>query len=161
MTNLDSILKSRDTTLSTKVRLVRAMGFPVVMYRCENWTIKKAERQRIYAFKLWCWRRLWDCKEIKPVNPKGNQTWIFIGKTDAEAETPILWPPDVKSLIGKDANTGKETLGAEGEAGDRGQDVWMASLTQRTWVWPTPGDGEGQASLACCSPWGRQESDTT
>ena len=74
MTNLDRILKSRDITLRTKVHLVKALVFPVVMYRCENWTIKKAERQRIYAFKLWCWRRLWDCKEIKPVNPKGNQT---------------------------------------------------------------------------------------
>ena len=74
MTNLDSILKNRDITLPAKVCLVKAMVFPVVMYRCENWTIKKAERQRIYAFKLWCWRRLWDCKEIKPVNPKGNQT---------------------------------------------------------------------------------------
>ena len=74
MINLDSILKSQDITLPIKARLVKAMVFPVVMYRCENWTIKKAERQRIYAFKLWCWRRLWDCKEIKPVNPKGNQT---------------------------------------------------------------------------------------
>ena len=93
---LDSILKSRDITLSTKVRLVKAMVFPVVMYGCESWTIKKAEHQRIDAFELWCWRRLltvpWIAKEIKPVHPKGNQSWIFIGRTDAEAETPI-WPP--------------------------------------------------------------------
>ena len=101
MTNLDSILKSRDITLSTKVHLVKAMVFPVVMCGCESWTIKKAERRRIDAFELWCWRRLFesplDCKEIQPVHPKGNQSWVFIGRTDAEAETPIFWPPDVKS----------------------------------------------------------------
>ena len=74
MTNLDSIFKSRDITLPTKVRLVKAMVFPVVMYRCESWTVKKAEYQRIDAFELWCWRSLLDFKEIKPVNPKGNQS---------------------------------------------------------------------------------------
>ena len=79
MTNLDSTLKSRDITLPTKVHLVKAMVFPVVMYQCESWTRKKAERQRIDAFELWCWRRLLrvfslDCKEIQPVNPKGNQS---------------------------------------------------------------------------------------
>ena len=74
MTNLDSILKSRDVTLPTKVRLVKAMVFPVVMYGCESWTIKKVECRRIDAFELWCWRRLLDSKEIKPVNPKGNQS---------------------------------------------------------------------------------------
>ena len=100
MTNLDSILKSRDITLSTKVHLVKALVFPVVMYGCENWTIKKTEHRRIDAFELWCWRRLeglLDCKEIQPVHPKGDQSWVFIGRTDAGAETPILWPPDVKS----------------------------------------------------------------
>ena len=100
MTNLDSIFKSRDITLPTKVRLVKAMVFPVVMYGCENCTIKKAEHQRIDAFELWCWRRLLrvlDCKEIQPVHPKGDQSWVFIGRTDVEAETPILWPPHVKS----------------------------------------------------------------
>ena len=88
------------------------MFFPEVMYGCESWTIKKAEHQRIDAFELWCWRRLKspsDCKEIKPVNPRGNQSWIFIGRTDAEAEAPILWPPDVKScLTGKDPDAGKD-----------------------------------------------------
>ena len=96
MTNLDSILKSRDITLPTKVFLVEAVVFPLVMYGCENWTIKKAECRRIDAFELWCWRRLespLDSKEIQPVHPKG----IFIGRTDAEAETPILWPPDMKN----------------------------------------------------------------
>ena len=100
MTKLDSILKSRDITLSTKVHLVMAMVFPVVLYGCESWTLKKAERRRIDAFELWCWRRLespLDCKEIQPVHPKGNQSRIFIGRTDAEAETPILWPPDAKN----------------------------------------------------------------
>ena len=100
MTNLDSILKSRDITLSTKVHLVKAMVFPVVMYGCESWTVKKAEHQRIEAFELCCWRRLessLDCKEIQPVYPKGYQSWVFTGRTDAEAETPILWPPPGKS----------------------------------------------------------------
>ena len=116
MTNLESILKTRDITLPTKVCLVKAMVFSGVIYECESWTIKKAECQRIDAFKLWCWRRLLDCKrypldckEIQPVHPKGNQFWIFIGKTDAEAETPILWPPDMKNwFIQKDPNSGKD-----------------------------------------------------
>ena len=86
------------------------MVFPVVIYGCESWTIKKAACQRIDAFELWCWRRLLDSKEIQPpVHPKGNQSWIFIGRTDAEGETPILWPPDVKSwLIWKDPDAGKD-----------------------------------------------------
>ena len=100
MTNLNSLLKSRDITLPTKVHLVKAMVFPMVMYGCESWTIKKAERQRIDAFELWCWGRLLsplDCKEIQPVHPKGDESWVFIGRTDVKAETPILWPPDAKS----------------------------------------------------------------
>ena len=100
MTSLDSILKSRDITLPTKFYLVKAMVFPVFMYGCESWTVKKAERRKIDAFELWCWRTLeslLDCKEIQPVHPKGDQSWVFIGRTDAEAETPVLWPPHVKS----------------------------------------------------------------
>ena len=100
MTNLDSILKSRDITLPTKACLVKAMVSPVVMYGCESWTIKKAECRRIDAFELWCWRRLespLDCKEIQPVHPKGDQSWVFIGRTDVKTETPTLWPPDAKS----------------------------------------------------------------
>ena len=100
MTTLDSIFKSRDITLPTKVRPVRATVFPVVMYGYESWTVKKAERRRIDAFELRCWRRLespLDCKEIQPVHPKGNQSWVFLGRTDIEAETPILCPPDTKS----------------------------------------------------------------
>ena len=96
MTNLDSILKSRDITLPTKVHLVKAMVFPMVMCGCESWTVKSAERRRIDAFELCCWRRHlrapWriSCKEIQPVHPKGDQSWVFIGRTDAEAEAPIL-----------------------------------------------------------------------
>ena len=101
MSNLDSILKSRDITFPTKVPLVEAMVFPVVMYECESWTVKKAECQRIDAFELWCWRILLksplDCKEIQPVHSEGDQPWDFFGGNDAEAETPILWLPHVKS----------------------------------------------------------------
>ena len=100
MTNLDSILNGRDITLPTKVRLVKAMVFPVVMYGCEDWTVKKAEHRRIDAFELWCWRRLespLDCKEIQPVHSEGDQPWDFFGRNDAKAETPVLWPAHVKS----------------------------------------------------------------
>ena len=106
MTNLDSIFKSRDLCqhrepLPTKFCLVEAMVFPVVMYGCESWTVKKAEHRRIDAFELWCWRRLLksplDYKEIQPVHSKGDQSWVFIGGTDVEAETPILWLSHAKS----------------------------------------------------------------
>ena len=113
MTNLGSILKSRDITLPTKVHPVKSMVFPVVMYGCGRWTTKKTEHWRTDGFELWCWRRLEspldDCKEIQPVHLKGNQCWIFIGRTDAEAEIPILWPPNVKNwLTGKDPDAGKD-----------------------------------------------------
>ena len=92
------------------------MVFSVVMYGFESWTVKKAEHWRIDAFELWCWRRLLsplDCKEIQPVHPKGDQSWVFIGRADAKAETPVLWPPHVKSwLIGKDSDAGRD-LGQE------------------------------------------------
>ena len=98
MTNLDSILKSRDITLPTKVHLVQAMVFPVVMYGCESWTIKKPESQKTDAFELWFWRRLfrvpWTARRSNQSILK--ESWVFIGRTDAEAETPILWPPDGK-----------------------------------------------------------------
>ena len=100
MTNLHSILKSIDITLPTKVRLIKAMAFPLVMYGCESWTVKKAERRKIDGFELWCWRRLLsplDCKEIQPVHSEGDQSWVFIGGTDVEAETPKLWSPDEES----------------------------------------------------------------
>ena len=102
-----------------------------------------------------------DCKEIKPVNPKGNQPWIFIGRTDTEAETPILWPPDLRSrLIGKDPDCW-ERLKAGGEGGNRGWDGWMASPTLWTWVWVNSRSWDGQGGLMCCSPWGRKELDIT
>ena len=101
MSNLDSIFKSRDITLPTKVHLVKAMVFPLVMYGCESWTVKKAEHQRTDAFELWCWRRLlrvpWTARRSNQSNSKGDQSWVFIGRTDAKAETPILWPPHAKS----------------------------------------------------------------
>ena len=112
MTNLDSILKSREITLPIKVHLVKAMVFPVVMYGCEIWAIKIVKCQRIAAFKLWCWKTLespLDSMEIQLVHPKGNQSWLFIGRTDAEVETPILWQPDAKNwLIGKDPDARKD-----------------------------------------------------
>ena len=102
-----------------------------------------------------------DCKKIKPVSPKGNQSWIFIGSIDAEAETAIVWLPDWKTwLIWKDPD-GWERLKAGGEGDDRGWGVWMASPTQWTWVWASPRDGEGQWSLAWCSSWGCKESNMT
>ena len=99
MKNIDNILKNKDITLPTKVHVVKAMVFPVVMYGCESWTMKKAEHRRIDAFELWCWTPVspLDCKEIQPVHPKGNQSWVFIERTDVEAETPIIWPPDAQS----------------------------------------------------------------
>ena len=159
MTNLNGILKSRDITLSTKVHLVKAMVFPVVMYGCESWTIKKAEHWRIDAFELWCWRRLLSplhSKEIQPVHPKGDQSWVFIGRTDAEAETPILWPPDAKSwLIWKDPAAGKN-WGQE-EKGMTDEMVgWHHWLNGYEFGW-TPGVGDGQRGLACCGSWGHKD----
>ena len=99
MTNLDSTFKSRDITLPTRVRLVKAMVFPVVVYGCESWTVKKAERRRIDAFELWCWRRLlrvpWTAR--KSNHSEGDQPWDFFGRNDAKAEAPVLWPPHAKS----------------------------------------------------------------
>ena len=105
-------MKSRDIALPTKVHLDKAMVFPVVMYGCESWTIKKSEHQRIDAFELWCCKRLLESLRLQgdqTSQPKWNQSWIVIGRTDAEAEAPILWPPDAKNwLIGKDPDAGKD-----------------------------------------------------
>ena len=164
MTNLDSISKSRDITLPTKVCLVKAMVFPVVMYGCESWTIQKAEHQRIDTFELWCWRRLenpLDCKEIKPINPEGNQSWIFIGRTDTEAETPILWPPDVKNwLIGKAPDAGKVWRKEEKGMTEAEMVGWHPRLDGHEFE-QAPGVDDGQESLECCSSWGHKESGTT
>ena len=163
MTNLDSVLKSRDITLPTKVHLVKTMVFPVVVWM---WELDHKEN---WASKDWCFWTVvvektlespLDCKEIKPVNSKGNQSWIFIGRTDAEAETPILWPPDVKSwIIRKDSDVGKDWRQEEkGMTGWHGG--WRQWLNEHEFE-QASGDGEGQRSLVCCSPWGYKESDMT
>ena len=163
MINLHSVLKTRDTTLLTKVHLVKAMVFPVVMYGCESWTIKKAEHRRINAFELWYWRRLLrvlDCKEIKPVNPKGNQSLISIGRTDAEAL--ILWPSDAKNwLVGKDPDAGKDWRQEEKGTTEDEMVGWHHWLYGHEFE-QAPGVGDGQGGLVwCCSPRDRKESDTT
>jgi len=127
LTNLDSVLKSKDITLLTKGHIVKAMVFPVVMYGCDSWTIKKAERWRIDAFELWCWRRLlrvlWTAR-LKPVNLKGNQPWILNRRADAEA--PILWPLDANSwLTGKDLDAGKDWR--QNKRGERVR--WLDGIT--------------------------------
>ena len=158
MTNLDSVLKSKDNTLLTKICIVKTMVFPVVMYGCESWTKKKAECRRNDAFELWCWRRLLsplDCEDIKPVN-KGDQSWIFTRRADAEAETPILWPPDVKCrLIRKDPTAGKEWRQEEKGTTEDKMVVWNHWLNGHEFG-QSPGVGEVQGCLACCSPWGRK-----
>ena len=165
MTNLDSTLKSRDITLQTKVCLVKAMVFPVVMYGCESWTIKKADLWKINAFELWCWRRLespLDCKEIQPVHPKGNQAWIFIGRTDAEAEAPILLPLDASKnwLIGKEPDARKDWSQDKKGTAEVEMVGWHHWLNRREFE-QAPGVGDGQGRLVCCGPWGCKGSDTT
>ena len=135
------------------------------MYVCKSWTIKKVERRRIDAFELWCWRRFlrvpWTPLEIKPVNPKGNQPWIFIGRTDAEAEAPILWSPDAKSqLTGKQPDAGKDRGQEEKGATEDEMVEWHHRLNVHEYE-QTLGHSEGQGSLARCSPRGCKESETT
>ena len=158
------IKKQRDITFLTKVHIVQAMVFSVVIYGCESWTIKKAEHRRIDNFELWCWRRLlWSLawQEIEPVNPKGNQPWVFIGKTDAETEAPIFWPPDAKSwLIGKDPDARKDWGQEEKGIIKDGVAGWHHQLNGHE-LEQTPGNSKGQGSLVCYSPWGHKESDTT
>ena len=141
MTNIDSILKSRDITLPTKVRLVKAMVFPIVTYGCGSWTIKKES----WTLKNWCFWTVvlektlespLDCKEIQAVYPKGDQSWVFVGGTDVEAETQILWPPDSKSWKRPWC---WERLRAGGGGDYRGWDGWMVSPTWWTWVWVNSG----------------------
>ena len=142
------------------------MVFPVVMYGYESWTIKKAECQRIDSSELWCWRRKTlgsplDCKEIKPVNPKWNQSWIFVGRTDVEAETPILWPSDAKSwLIWKDPDAGKDWRQEEKGTTEDEMVGWHHRLDGHEFE-QALGVDDGQGGLAYYSPWGCKESDTT
>ena len=136
ITNLGSILKSRDITLRTKVHRVIAMVSSEVMYGCESWTIKRLKNWSIWTAVLEkTLESPLDCKEIKPVNPKGNQSWIFIGWTDAKAETLLLWPLDEKSQLILKNPWCWEGLKAESEGDDRVCDGWMTLSTQRTWVW--------------------------
>ena len=151
MTNLDSILKSRDITLPTKVHLIKAMVFPELDYK-ESW-----------ALKNWCFWTVvlektlespLDCKEIQPVNPKGNQSWIFIGRTDAEAGSPILRPTDVKNwLTGKDPDAGKDWRQEKKGAREDEMVGWHHQLNGYEFEQDLE-VGDGQGSLACCSPWG-------
>ena len=143
MTNLKSILKSRDITLSTKISLVKAMAFP--SSHAWMWELDYKES---WEWKNWCFLTVvlektlespMGFKEIQPVHPKGNQSWIFIGRTDAEAETPILWPPDVKELTHWQRPWCLERRKAGWEGDDRGRDDWMALPIQWTWVWVSSG----------------------
>ena len=148
-----SILKSRDITLPTKVHLVKAMVFPLVMYGCGSWTVKKAEHWRIDAFELWCWRRLlrvpWTARRanqsiLKKISPKYSLEGLML-KLKLQYFGHLMWRVDL--MLGR--------IGAGGEGDDRGWDGWMASPTQCTWV------GDGQGGLVCCDSWGRKESDAT
>ena len=141
---------SRDLTLLTKVHLVKVMVSPVVIYGCESWTIKKAEHWRIDAFELLekTLESPLDSKEIQPVHPKGDQPWVFIARTEVEAEAPIFWPPDVKSwLIRKDPDVGKDWGKEKGTTKDE-KVGWHHRLNEHGFGW-TPGVGDGQGGLLC------------
>ena len=163
MISLDSILKIRDITLPTKVHLVKAMVFRVVMYGCESWTIKVWRLKNLYFWAVVLEKALespLDCREIHPVHPKEDQSWVFIGRTGVEAETLILWPPDSKSwLIGKTLMLGE--IEGRRRRGQQNEMVgWHHRLNGHGFGW-TPGIGDGQGGLACCNSWSRKESDTT
>ena len=158
MTNLDSILKSRDIILPTKVHLVKAMIFPVVMYRYKSWAIKK-----LIPKNWWFWTVVLkktlesplDCKEIKLGNPNGNQPWIFTGRADAEAETPILWPLVVKNwLIWKDPDAGKDWKQEKETAGDE-MVGWHHRFNGHEFE-QALGVGDGHECLMCCTSWGHR-----
>ena len=150
MTNLDRILKSRDITLPTNFHLVKAMGFPVVMYGCKSRTVKKAEHRRIDAFELWCWRRLlrvpWTARRSNQSILK--EIWVFVGRNDAKAETPVLWPPHVKSwLIGKDSDAGRDWSQEEKGTTEDEMAGWHHRLDGHEFEW-TPWVGDGQGGLS-------------
>ena len=165
MTNLDSMLKSRDITLPTKVCVVKAMVFPVVMYRCESWTVKKAENQIIDAFELWFWRRLlrvpWTAsrsiqsilKEIRP----GCSLEGLMCKLKLQYFDHLMWRAD---SLGKDPDAGKDWRQAEKGTTEDEMVAWHHRRSGHGFVW-TPGAAGGEGGLACCRPWGRKESDTT
>ena len=165
MTNLDSVLKSKDITLPTKVRLVKAMVFPVVICGCESWDCEES-----WALKNWCfWTMVLektlesplDCKEIQLVYPKGDQSWVFIGRTDAEAETPVLWPLHEKSwLTGKDPEAGRDWGQEEKGMTEDEMAGWHHWLDGHEFEY-TLGVGDAQGGLVCCDSRDRRESDTT
>ena len=164
LTNWDSVLKRKDITLLTEVHIINTMVLPVVIYRYESWKIKKAEHRRNSYFWIVVLEKtlesLLESKEITPVHPKGNQSWIFIGRTDAGAEAPVLWPPDEKSwLIWKYSHAQKDWRQKEKATEDEmvRWHHWFNGDELRQ----TPRDDEGQGSLACCSSWHCRESDTT
>ena len=151
--------------LPTTICIVKATVFPVVMYGCESWTLKKGWVPKNWHFRNAVLEKMLesplDCKEIKPVNSKGSQSWIYIGRTDAKAEAPILWPPDSKSrLIGEDLDAEKGWRQEEKGTTEDELVGWHHCLHGHE-LEQAPGNGERQESLACCSPWGRKESDTT
>ena len=158
------ILKSRDITLPTKVCIVKAMVFSVVLYGCESWTIKKVEHQRIDAYKLWCWRRLFKVpwarrisnqSILKEINPDYSLQKLML-----KAKAPILWPPEEKSwLICKDPDAWND-WGHENKGVTEDEMLgWQNRLNGHKFE-QILGDSEGQGSLVCCSPWGGKESDT-
>ena len=161
-------IKKQRHYFADKVCLVKVMVFPVVMYGCESWTIKKAERRRIDAFEVWYFRRfLRDSHqiqmsvppEIQPVHPKGDQSWVFIEGSDVEAETPIIWPPHAKNwLIGKDPDAGKDWGQEEKWMTEDEMIGWHHPLNGQEFGW-APGVGVGQGGLACCSSWCRRVGD--
>ena len=164
MTNLDSILKSRDITLPTKIHLVKAMVFPEVMCGCESWTIKKAEHWRIDAFELWCWRRFlrvpWTARSNQSILKEISLEYSLEGLM-LKLKLPILWPPDVKNwLVGKDLDAGKDWR--QEEKGTTGDEMveWHHWLDGHKFEQP-PRVDDGQRRLAGCSPWGCKESDMT
>ena len=165
MTNLDSILKIRDITLPTKVCLVKAMVFPVVMYGCESWTVKKVECQRTDAFELWCWRRVlrvpWTARRsnqpiLKEISPGCSLEGMMLKQS-----TALLWPPHAKRwLIGKDSDAGRDCGQEEKGTAEDEMAGWHHQLDGCEFEW-TPGDGDGQGGLVCWNSWGHKESDTT
>ena len=164
MTNLDNILKNRDITLPTKVRLVKDS------FSHSHVCVWELDHKESWALKNWCfWAMVLkktlenplDSKEIKPVNTKRNQSWLFFGRSDAETEVPILWPPDAKNwLIWKDPDAGKDWRQEEKGMTEDEMVGWHHWLDGHEFE-QIPGVGDGQGSLACCSPWGRKELDTT
>ena len=149
--------------MSTKVCLVKVMVFPVVIYGCESWTIRKLSAKELMLPNCGAEEDSWESLGVQgdqPVNLKGNQSWIFIGRSDAEAETPILWLPHAKSRnIGNDPDAGRDWGQEEKEM--TGWDGWMASLTRWTWVWASSGSRWWTGKSGVCNSWDRKESDTT